>query len=753
MIPSYGKKIPSYGKKIPMRLNVVRKKAEFIMANYSKNLSHDNFIDLIINKIGEIEINISDYLRKDSIDFSRNSINLIPFELKSNPSILNNLKFTKIPYKTASGGMIEIDYFRQINTTIRAINNSHINTIDDVRLYLNRLIRLKNQIVQAKYHMSFDFYNQSNGNQSGGNPSDFVKKISTKYSDMLEMVNHLIEEQQSITTDYKTFLNDLSHQQVAIPIRRATSNDCSALYSQTIIQYKKLEYIKNLLSRLLWLLDKKHKTVDDPEVSEAIRIVTTINLNEKPQPSPCNILEDVSQEVTYNFNLMKPHEEKIINYYEDIQASVRIYLRLNLLAPQKRYSVQKTGSNSVSHDRNEYGPFFSIYDQKTNEEMYYPSEDPEIKPIKGIFDQLKSGYSNFVFGYGYSGSGKTYTLFGKVGDTLGVLQLGLADLMSDPTINIKYKYLFEIYGRIFPTTTTTTYDSNIFVYHDKNRDMEKYEPFTKSSHELFNYEYDNMLGIRDDVPVMSTINQVISELTRIRVNNGHIKATVNNPESSRGHLFLTFEVIKTHPTTRTQTSSYITVVDMAGIENPQMIADMYFTEGTSNSQIISSLGEKTLQSKLKLKLRPKVMDPTTKKLVDLPPLSTIINILSEGLFINETINHLKYRLLERQEITLPIEYQSTYSVKKGEITEKTPIATDKYSPTRFFLNPAPAGRLNVLGLMLPILSFLESISTHNPSKFIMLALLRIDRELYTADTLNYAQSLIKVPSAGEVSAS
>ena len=41
---------------------------------------------------------------------------------------------------------------------------------------------------------------------------------------------------------------------------------------------------------------------------------------------------------------------------------------------------------------------------------------------------------------------------------------------------------------------------------------------------------------------LDDINNIVSSITEIRIANRNIKATINNPESSRGHLFLTFEI-------------------------------------------------------------------------------------------------------------------------------------------------------------------------------------------------------------------
>jgi hypothetical protein len=65
--------------------------------------------------------------------------------------------------------------------------------------------------------------------------------------------------------------------------------------------------------------------------------------------------------------------------------------------------------------------------------------------MRQVVQQAASGYTIVLFGYGYSGSGKTYTLLGG-GKTMGVMTLGLQDLQDQITeIVAIFK---ELYGQI-----------------------------------------------------------------------------------------------------------------------------------------------------------------------------------------------------------------------------------------------------------------------------------------------------------------
>lgn len=61
-----------------------------------------------------------------------------------------------------------------------------------------------------------------------------------------------------------------------------------------------------------------------------------------------------------------------------------------------------------------------------------------------MIKQVQSGYTVVIFGYGYSGTGKTFTLLGSAG-TQGVVTIGLDDLGSAlESVSVRFK---ELYGQ------------------------------------------------------------------------------------------------------------------------------------------------------------------------------------------------------------------------------------------------------------------------------------------------------------------
>src|SRR5437016_1792046 len=108
--------------------------------------------------VNQIKVAIEDYFLQYVTFIEK--LNLQPLYLNNTDEIIKNLRSMKIPYKETNG-LIEISYFQPINKHIESLNKFEIKTNNDVRLYINRLIRLKYQIDKIKYKISQDFYKKA----------------------------------------------------------------------------------------------------------------------------------------------------------------------------------------------------------------------------------------------------------------------------------------------------------------------------------------------------------------------------------------------------------------------------------------------------------------------------------------------------------------------------------------------------------------------------------------------------------------
>jgi hypothetical protein len=431
---------------------------------------------------------------------------------------------------------------------------------------------------------------------------------------------------------------------------------------------------------------------------------------------------------------------KLVNLYEDMKGAVRILVRFNNITNIQikldDYIKIDYENKTLLTQRSKINVrgVYSIYDNLTNQQMYLdPPHNQES--LKGTFDQLRDGYSNFIFGYGYSGSGKTYTLYGK-NENVGIIQFGLNDLIND-NYKVELIYAFDIYGIMkYNTTNGLTVESQIIQYIAPN------EEFTNAINHNVHLNVQTINPTRID---KTNLYGVFDKLNEFRKENKSIKETINNPESSRGHLFLTFEI------TKNEKKSYLTVIDMAGIEDPIAIIGFYFetlssNNGNSISNILACVGSddikgkgKPLEWKKKInKSQPKGVEYTDSEK------KNVYQIIREGFFINETIHHLKAFLLEKQGIIYNGKLQQGQSVTGNKIM----ILPDKYSKENIFLQPNTTSSKSVL--IYNVLKYLSIMTkTKKQSKFIMMSVIRSDRiDPITKDikfideTLSYVNNLL-----------
>jgi len=714
----------------------------------SKTNQYDNHIERtsrnIFNKLLHLENTIDNYINGDNTTIL-NQPEFEIIEFKKTPFHIRSLKTLNIIYDIHYD-TITIKLFKRINATINLINRSKIDTTNNLRLNINRILRLRNQVLNAKtefqYNMTIKFaelgieYDYDTQYAGGDDSLEHTPKIDLIDSYLREMSN-LIDK---IITNHDTLIQIF--ESINPDKTEIHESECSLTRTELLSKKPQLEHLKNLITRIIDLNDKSKRQGNIIEIPSDIKtIMDKIHVLFKQINGPpdiktleCKDIFSYTKEYNAFFDISLENELKIINYYEDIIGSVRVYLRLNKPPIKPTYKTQ-IGIN-VKYDPNmiilkdlpskTYGPFFSVFDNMSNKQIYSgddSKQSPRIQYLKGLFDQLRSGYSNFIFGYGYSGSGKTYSLFGKSGKDTGILQLGLNDLNKYCT-SIRYKAIFELYGQISPRIEKTVYSSNLYVYHDPDKIFTSGEfPLVDQTFVSINNKYDEKIN---------PINKILDEITQHRINQGRIKSTINNPESSRGHLFILFEV-KCGDTT-----SYLTIVDMAGVENPIDIKNSYFPK-ESVEYVLSATSDKTTRQLLINNYKNVQVEK-------------VLNTITEGIFINETINHMKYYLFNRQNKKLPVLFQCTKTQKAECVSNKiavnkNPIIKKLYNPSHYFINPvlksATATPTQDPIHFNTILNKLESLSKKGAkNKFALLSVINPLNREPTIKTLEYSQTLV-----------
>ena len=350
--------------------------------------------------------------------------------------------------------------------------------------------------------------------------------------------------------------------------------------------------------------------------------------------------------------------------------------------------------------------------------VYLPRRDPDLSGLSGFEIKITEidegeyygftldGNCRFVLG-NFTVTHNSYTLLGSGPSLPGVLGLGINYLLPHSK-EINLKYAFEHYiGVATPTSISGTI---INLIDNKLPNFSVYKNFYKDNEvpivmDKLNNERISLNGLTP-----STVTQLIKVIETHRIEAKRIKSTPNNPQSSRSHLFLVFEVVL-----KNGNRSFFTIIDSAGRESPDDIRETFI----SGYSLQTAIG---LQDIPKDKL--KQGDRYTSK--------DVIKLLKEGVFINETINHLIWFLNKKAGKTkrdFPKQSTSKYNNEAVYITPKS-----EYSDDNSFVFKQVAPTPNEVILTIPILQFLDNLSEQSPTKFICICNVRQEPK-YSNETL------------------
>ena len=219
-------------------------------------------------------------------------------------------------------------------------------------------------------------------------------------------------------------------------------------------------------------------------------------------------------------------------------------------------------------------------------------------------NQLIVGRDVVIFGFGYSGSGKTYTLMGN-GTTQGAIAVALQKFShgESPLVKISLKrvYFESIQYKFKPNPEKgkkknygNIRGKQIFLYSDDDRqtlndpiyffddmtissgpstDTTNYESNSDNRDKKRN-EYKNKFNQKDVTDLSgSSVNAFIRHIVDVTENylkdTLRIRPTPNNKNSSRVHTYFQFELTFKH--SQQDIISTLTVIDMAGRETPDSI--------------------------------------------------------------------------------------------------------------------------------------------------------------------------------------
>ena len=292
-------------------------------------------------------------------------------------------------------------------------------------------------------------------------------------------------------------------------------------------------------------------------------------------------------------------------------------------------------------DEEKFGPFSKILFKPGDEEI---KKYKNIIKNKDLFDELSGensplninnllGISTILFGYGISGSGKSWTMLGGKDDQ-GLIPL-LIDYLSGNGFTVKPYKIFEHY-----------LDSDDFIETDGSTPYFIEEKLKSKIRNFKINEYSNN----------SVVN--FTKLDDKRKSIESIKKTPNNDKSSRTHLFIIYEI------TKESEKGYITFIDSAGKEEPLEITKQFYTKSEAGKDIknpaLPFVPKPDNYSKNAAYMRLKVQTLDNFNLVK--------QIIREGFFINESLAHMIY-------------YFSGENIAKETMTNRKKIDNPNYVST------------------------------------------------------------------------
>jgi hypothetical protein len=491
----------------------------------------------------------------------------------------------------------------------------------------------------------------------------------------------------------------------------------------------RFETVKQEINKHIDFLDLT-KYVNSPNIQLFKSKATMKNI-----PSEfCEELNNISSYWDNNVGIFREQDRILTNIYEDLSGAVRVYIKIKPLIGKEQQNntvyVEKN-SKKVTVDctnvpdvnkKETFGEFYGIFnDTYTNKDVYtgiqgsgdisklnidvdsIEESNETISPgLYSTFKQVEDGYSIVLFGYGLSGSGKTYSLIGDK-NVPGLLHYGLANLKG--VSKIKVKYLFEQYIDKFVPTINKIKGRIINLVNEVPQ-MRNYANNEEREFAQFINGQVNLNDIR-----LENINTLTGLLEKYRIEHSRIKKTPNNPVSSRSHLYMVFEVQFDSKDGLPGKVGYVTIVDTAGRESPIDIYNM-FIDTTKRISLTTILGPTGGAGVVKQFMKEQYTNYNA---------TSVFDILKEGFYINETINHLIYFFNKKNYRTTKIQKQ---------------ISLEKYSNDKYYVDPrSEEDSIDGINncLMIPILKFLDAISNRKqdtddfkPTKFAVILCVRQD---------------------------
>lgn len=272
--------------------------------------------------------------------------------------------------------------------------------------------------------------------------------------------------------------------------------------------------------------------------------------------------------------------------FEELSGAVRVFVRFNenVTASDEVLGINRTMANKgrftlesdilwPSNTLHSFGPFYDVAvtrnpkQQEQNNNRSYAQNNLNVKELAAAIDR---GCNLCLFTYGYSGSGKTFTLFGNLFDEKQQQQqqqhlgpnAGCVFFLVAALVARGYKVRMHGVDTVYGYLQRASSDNEVY-------DRQRFEATRKSTKIAGTIEVSDekdmgvfMNQVRDQ---MNPHFQRAARLVDEGVDN-FIKTTPNNIQSSRGFMIVSFDVLRQQQSG--QPPRRLCIVDTAGNEDP-----------------------------------------------------------------------------------------------------------------------------------------------------------------------------------------
>lgn len=275
-----------------------------------------------------------------------------------------------------------------------------------------------------------------------------------------------------------------------------------------------------------------------------------------------------------------------------------------------------------------YGVFKNVFTNATPQDVF----TEEFKSSGLIKNTICKGGNLVVFGFGFSGSGKTFLLLNSDNNILeSTIKYILSGKCENKVVSIgmKFKELYPIDD-----------GSGNFIL-----DTESY----KEEEDVINGAGKNVTGAEQ---FMSVVKAQITRIEKKRFSKMQIAATPNNIVSSRSHIM--FEIIINFAGEGNK-AGRLTLVDMAGSENTIEIKQMFLNipglKKTDHKQYqldsLRTLYKKTLTSKLGQRVNDMLLEQNTRRIINKIYFSLLGKVFNEQKYAEDIEKYLFEQLKDQ----------------------------------------------------------------------------------------------------------